>query len=339
MAARQIKGGYLLRHKKRLLGPSTWREQWVVLYDDSTLSWYKEKGRPRPEGSVRVRESPDLLAVSQYTQRIPDRPDLPKGNKVAQLLAVGCRRPSRHKVHWLLAKSTEECHEWMTAISRTTTNPTLISNKLPQLPPLPPPKDQSNGHAASSNGTAKEEKDMKSGESRVWVWVGGGGGGASSSSTAELREAQIAGLPDNGDYLGLPRINKRFAKIVPVVDRACCGVAEGTVDLPAGLLAGAGVSQAWGGWGHGGGWAVGVGLCGHSLGHSHHVQHMHVHQHAPTPHGHASAHAYDHQPTAASATAYHHDCSSSAMDTLGHHDVDLGDLDLGGLDCLADFSF
>ncbi|XP_052123947.1 uncharacterized protein LOC113206513 isoform X1 [Frankliniella occidentalis] len=260
MAARQIKGGYLLRHKKRLLGPSTWREQWVVLYDDSTLSWYKEKGRPCPEGSVRVRESPDLLAVSQYTQRIPDRPDLPKGNKVAQLIAVGSRRPSRHKVHWLLAKSTEECHEWMTAISRT----------LPQLPPLPPPKVESNGNAAPTNGAINDEKDMKS---------------------------------------------------------------EGTVDLPAGLLAGAGVSQAWGGWGHGGGWAVGVGLCSHS----HHMSHMHVHQHAPTPHGHASAHVYDHHP--ASATAYHHDCSSSAMDSLGHHDVDLGDLDLGGLDCLADFSF
>lgn len=256
--ARQIKGGYLLRHKKRMLGPSSWREQWVVLYDDSTLCWYKEKGRPCPEGSVRVRESPDLLAVSQYTQRIPDRPDLPKGSKLAQLLAVGTRTPSRHKVHWLLARSMEECHEWMTAISRT-------------LPPLPPPKQ----NGTTANGTPGPSKNE--------------------------------GGPDMKT--------------------------EGTVDLPSGLLAGAGVSQAWGGWGHGGGWAhlAGVGLCSHG----HHV--AHVHQHAPTPHAHASAHAYDHHP--ASAAAYHQDCTASAIDSMGHHDVDLGDLDFGGLDCLADFSF
>lgn len=114
--------------------------------------------------------------------------------------------------------------------------------------------------------------------------------------------------------------------------RFLCWLAEGTVDLPAGLLAGAGMTHAYGGWGQGGGWAhiAGFGVCSH-------VQHVqHVHQHAPTPHAHASAHhsAYDQPPA---ATAYHHDCS--AMDSMGHHDVDIGDLDLGGFDCLADFSF
>ncbi|KAL1460560.1 hypothetical protein WDU94_012537 [Cyamophila willieti] len=89
----------------RMFGKS-WREEWVVLYDDSTLAWYKEKGRGVPEGCIVVKDAPELLAVSQWTMRIPGRPDLPSGSQLVQLMAFGTR--SRDKVHWLLAQSEEE---------------------------------------------------------------------------------------------------------------------------------------------------------------------------------------------------------------------------------------
>lgn len=91
---------------ERLFG-SSWREEWVVLYEDSTLAWYKEKGKGEPEGSVIVKEAPDMLAVSQWTLRVPGRrPLLPIGCQVEQLMAFGTRRGE--KVHWLLAQSEEE---------------------------------------------------------------------------------------------------------------------------------------------------------------------------------------------------------------------------------------
>jgi hypothetical protein len=90
---------------ERLFGKA-WREEWVVLYEDSTLAWFKEKGRLEPEGSLVVKEAPEMMAVSQWTLRIPGRPDLPSGCHVVQLMAFGTRR--RDKVHWLLAQSEEE---------------------------------------------------------------------------------------------------------------------------------------------------------------------------------------------------------------------------------------
>ncbi|KAJ9589951.1 hypothetical protein L9F63_016935, partial [Diploptera punctata] len=90
---------------QRLFGKA-WREEWVVLYEDSTLAWFKEKGRLEPEGSLVVKEAPEMMAVSQWTLRIPGRPDLPSGCHVVQLMAFGTKR--RDKVHWLLAQSEEE---------------------------------------------------------------------------------------------------------------------------------------------------------------------------------------------------------------------------------------
>ncbi|XP_046688797.1 uncharacterized protein LOC124374657 isoform X2 [Homalodisca vitripennis] len=143
--AKPVKGGYLLRHKKRLFGRA-WREEWVVLYEDSTLAWFKEKGRGEPEGSVVVKDAPEMLAVSQWTLRIPGRPVLPSGCHVVQLMAFGTR--GGDKVHWLLAQSEEEVNLWMTAISNTlppppqTTKPPddkpATSPADPEHPRLPP---------------------------------------------------------------------------------------------------------------------------------------------------------------------------------------------------------
>lgn len=37
---RQLKGGYLLRYKKQILWTNSWSEEWVVLYEDSTMAWF-----------------------------------------------------------------------------------------------------------------------------------------------------------------------------------------------------------------------------------------------------------------------------------------------------------
>ncbi|KAI8123146.1 hypothetical protein CVS40_6168 [Lucilia cuprina] len=121
---KQIKGGYLLRYKKQLLW-NRWAEEWVVLYDDSTMAWFTEPGRSSPAGKILVKEAPEMLAIAHWTGQIPRRPPLPEGCGVSQLIALGSRR-KRSKVYWMLAKSEEEVSEWIDAITKTLPPPPQI---------------------------------------------------------------------------------------------------------------------------------------------------------------------------------------------------------------------
>ncbi|XP_070503738.1 uncharacterized protein [Chironomus tepperi] len=114
---KQIKGGYLLRYKKQILW-NTWCEEWVVLYDDSTMAWFTEPGKSSPSGKVLVKEAPEMLAISQWTSQVPRRPPIPEGCSLSQLIALGSRR-KRSKVYWMLAQSEHEVSEWIAAISKT----------------------------------------------------------------------------------------------------------------------------------------------------------------------------------------------------------------------------
>ncbi|XP_063705986.1 uncharacterized protein LOC134835065 [Culicoides brevitarsis] len=122
--ARQIKGGYLLRYKRQLFW-NTWSEEYVVLYDDSTMAWYTEPGKSSPNGKVLIKESPEMLAIANWTSQIPCRPPLPEGCHLAQLIALGCRR-RKSKVYWMLAKSESEVGEWIAAIAKTLPPPPTI---------------------------------------------------------------------------------------------------------------------------------------------------------------------------------------------------------------------
>jgi len=120
-----IKCGYLLRYKRRLFS-RYWREEFMVLYEDSTVAWFKNKSRSEPEGCLLLRDAPQLMAIGEYTMRVPHRPaSLPSGCTLKQLMAFGTA--NRQKVHWFVAKSEDEINEWMTA----------ISNTLPLPPGLP----------------------------------------------------------------------------------------------------------------------------------------------------------------------------------------------------------
>lgn len=48
-----------------------------------------------------------MLAIAQWTGQIPQRPPLPDGCTVSQLIALGSRQ-KRSKVYWMLAKSEQE---------------------------------------------------------------------------------------------------------------------------------------------------------------------------------------------------------------------------------------
>lgn len=123
-AGKQVKGGYLLRYKKQLLW-NRWSEEWVVLYDDSTMAWFTEPGRSSPAGKILVKEAPEMLAIAHWTGQIPRRPPLPEGCTVSQLIALGSRR-KKSKVYWMLAKSEQEVSEWIKAITKTLPPPPQI---------------------------------------------------------------------------------------------------------------------------------------------------------------------------------------------------------------------
>ncbi|XP_050295150.1 uncharacterized protein LOC126735244 [Anthonomus grandis grandis] len=146
-----IKGGFLLRYQRGFFCKG-WCEEWVVLFEDSTLAWYADKTLSRPRGYVRVGEAPELLAVGEWTRKVPRKPRFPRSCHINQLLAVGCHRT--HDVHWLMATTPAEMNDWMTAISNTLPPPPNIPITDKRLT-LTPEKVIANGHAHPvANGCA-----------------------------------------------------------------------------------------------------------------------------------------------------------------------------------------
>ncbi|KAK2707343.1 uncharacterized protein LOC136028801 isoform X2 [Artemia franciscana] len=111
-----MKCGYLQRYQRRLLGKN-WKDSYVVLYDDSTIAWYKNQTKDLPVGGILLQDAPELMAVGAFTLRVPTRPDLPGGQNIKQLMAFGVR--NKRKVHWFLARTEHDANDWMTAISNT----------------------------------------------------------------------------------------------------------------------------------------------------------------------------------------------------------------------------
>ena len=77
-----VKTGYLLHFKsktfqylkrqrfkcnflsERLFGKA-WREEFVVLYEDSSLIWFRDRDRNEPEGGILLKDAPEMLAAGQ----------------------------------------------------------------------------------------------------------------------------------------------------------------------------------------------------------------------------------------------------------------------------------
>jgi len=50
---------FAVRVAERLFGKA-WREERIVLYEDSKLAWFKQKGRLEPDGSLVLKEAPSV---------------------------------------------------------------------------------------------------------------------------------------------------------------------------------------------------------------------------------------------------------------------------------------
>ncbi|XP_022239466.1 uncharacterized protein LOC106457738 isoform X1 [Limulus polyphemus] len=111
--------------KQERIFSKDWKEEYVVLFNDSTLVWFKDKDKMEPEGSVIIKNAPELMAYGPFTARVPKRPALPNGYRTSQLLAFGTK--GKEAVYWFLCKHEEDVMSWMTT----------ISNLLPPPPARP----------------------------------------------------------------------------------------------------------------------------------------------------------------------------------------------------------
>ncbi|GIY79554.1 PH domain-containing protein [Caerostris darwini] len=136
--ALEIKSGPMLWYKRRFFG-SNWRDVHSVLYNDSSLLWYKDKSRQESEGGVVVKDAPELVAFGTFTSQVPNRPDLPEHYEPKELLAFGVR--GKDVVYWFLCPNEEEVASWMSAIASTLpvppTAPQMVPSQMPSSHPQP----------------------------------------------------------------------------------------------------------------------------------------------------------------------------------------------------------
>ncbi|XP_037073376.1 uncharacterized protein LOC119094420 [Pollicipes pollicipes] len=103
--AKPVKGGYMYRYKKRFFG-TNWREEYAILYDDSSLLWYKSKERSEPEGALVLRCAPELMAVGVFTRAVPRQPEFPAGTDIRRVIALGSSVSRR--VQWFICPSEDD---------------------------------------------------------------------------------------------------------------------------------------------------------------------------------------------------------------------------------------
>ena len=117
---------YCISTVERLFGKA-WKEEFVVLYEDSSVIWFRDRDRLDPEGGLFLRDAPEMLAAGQWVSRVPNKPEMPNGCDYKLSIAMGSRH--REKVHWFLCKSESELIDWMSAISKTVRyfKPTLFT--------------------------------------------------------------------------------------------------------------------------------------------------------------------------------------------------------------------
>ncbi|CAJ0943001.1 unnamed protein product, partial [Mesorhabditis belari] len=143
MDIRKLKEGEVMRFKKQLLG-SKWKKNHLILFSDSRLCWYDEKGDRKPAGSVLLKDVVPYICVGLMTDRMPTRrPSLPDGHSVHHLVGIGLD-PRAENVHWLLFASDADLEGWFTEIMKTLPKP----NPPPQAAQGPPPPGQSQQNGA-----------------------------------------------------------------------------------------------------------------------------------------------------------------------------------------------
>ncbi|KJH50954.1 PH domain protein [Dictyocaulus viviparus] len=132
MDARRVKDGDVMKYKSGFLG-SKWKIYHVVLFSDSKLCWYDQKGDRKPKGSILLKDVVPYICVGLMTDRMPvKRPSVPDGYSVHHLVGIGMD-PRADTVHWFLFSSDTDIEQWFAEITKTLPTPT------PQQQPVPPP--------------------------------------------------------------------------------------------------------------------------------------------------------------------------------------------------------
>ncbi|XP_036366497.1 uncharacterized protein LOC115221694 [Octopus sinensis] len=124
-------------HRSESFLDGGWRKVWVVLHDNSVLRWYKKQTDSDSKGDILLKEVCKWFSVGQYTNGMPDQPDLPAGAKLEHLLAIPVKPSSRAKIIWFLFTNDNELNEWMNAI-------------VSVLPPAPRKSQQPRAAAVSA---------------------------------------------------------------------------------------------------------------------------------------------------------------------------------------------
>ena len=60
---------------ERLFGKA-WKEEFVVLYEDSSLIWFRDRDRNDPEGGIFLKDAPEMLAAGQVKEHL--HPPIPR---------------------------------------------------------------------------------------------------------------------------------------------------------------------------------------------------------------------------------------------------------------------
>lgn len=136
-----IKEGFVQRYKAGFLISNKWKSNYAILYSDSTLAFYNNRGDARPVETVFLKNVVPYTCVGFMCDRMPvRRPSLPPGIAVQRLVGIGMD-PQASKVHWILFPSEQILEEWMNAILSTLPKPPQNpSQNVPQQPTIPPAK-------------------------------------------------------------------------------------------------------------------------------------------------------------------------------------------------------
>ncbi|CAL2042989.1 unnamed protein product [Caenorhabditis brenneri] len=144
---RRLKDGDILKYTSGFFS-SKWKKVYAVLFSDSRLVWFEEKGDRKPKGSVLLKDVMPYICVGLMTDRMPvKRPNVPSEHSVHHLVGIGMN-PKADPCHWLLFSSDSDIESWFTEIMKTLPkpdNPPLAPPPQGPSPQGPPPQDNQKG--------------------------------------------------------------------------------------------------------------------------------------------------------------------------------------------------
>lgn len=128
---RKLKEGPILRYKSGFLS-NKWKLNHAVLFSDSRLEIFDEKGDSKPNTSILLKDVVPYICVGQMVDRMPKkRPEVPKGNTVHHMVGIGMD-PRADTVHFIMFESDSDMEEWFNQITKT-----LPKVEQPTGPPPP----------------------------------------------------------------------------------------------------------------------------------------------------------------------------------------------------------